>query len=64
MSEINVNYVTLEGTSSDHSKFCKNWPLAKQGLELLLAIVKNPIVKGAIRLIISAGDAIAGNICH
>ena len=45
------------------NKFCDVWPGAKQALTLLQSIVKNPIAKGAIGIVIAAGDAVAARIC-
>lgn len=45
------------------SKFCEIWPKAKEGLKLLQDIIKNPIAKGAIGIVIAAGDAVASRIC-
>jgi len=63
MEKINAKEISLHGTSSDHVNFCKLWPAAKTGLEALVTIIKNPIVKGAINLIINAGDSISKNVC-
>lgn len=63
MATMKAKDISLVGTSTDKSKFCEAWPLAKEGLTLLEGIVKNPFVKGAIHLIINAGDAIAKSIC-
>ena len=60
---MNAKEISLQGTASDHVNFCTLWPPAKVGLEALIVIIKNPFVKGAINLIISAGDAIAAKVC-
>ncbi len=41
------------------NNFCSVWPAAKQGLTLLQGIVKNPIAKADIGIVIAAGDAVA-----
>lgn len=45
------------------NKFCEVWPGAKTALELLQGIVKNPIAKAAIGVVIAAGDAVSSKIC-
>ena len=63
MENMTAKHITLEGNDENKQKFCKAWPAVKQGLQLLLGIIKNPIAKGAINLVISAGDAISASIC-
>ncbi len=60
---MNIKNITLEKSVEKQNAFCQAWPLAKTGLELLSSIIKNPFVKGAIKLVIETGDAIAKNIC-
>ena len=61
----NVDNISLEQVASDgQSELCKLWPNVKQGLQLLEALIKNPIVKVSIEAIIAAGDAIIGKICQ
>lgn len=60
---MNAKDFTLEKSVEKQNAFCQAWPAAKGGLELLANLVKNPFVKSAIRLVITAGDAIAGSIC-
>jgi hypothetical protein len=43
--------------------FCEAWPAAKSVLETLQGLIKNPIVKAAIGIIIGAGDAVSAKIC-
>ncbi|MBK6773323.1 MAG: hypothetical protein IPG78_14600 [Ignavibacteria bacterium] len=56
--------ISLEGSKAERIDFCSAWPPAKQGLELLRSIVTNPIAKGAISLVIAAGDAVSSQICN
>lgn len=56
-------HISLEGTADAQKKFCGAWPEIKAGLFLLQNIVKNPIVKGVINVIVNAGDAVASTIC-
>jgi len=44
--------------------FCSSWPAAKTALEAIRAIVKNPIVKTAVGIIIAAGDGLSNRICQ
>jgi hypothetical protein len=55
--------ITLTGATDDKTKFCAAWPNVKAGLTLLQNIIKNPIAKGAIGIVIAAGDAISKEIC-
>lgn len=57
----NIDKVTL--AAGDHSRFCEIWPKVKEGLQILQGMIVNPIVKGAIGLIITAGDAIINRVC-
>lgn len=52
-----------KNTATQKGKFCKVWPEAKQALTLLQAIIKNPIAKAAIGIVIGAGDAVAKTVC-
>lgn len=63
MEEMNVRDISLVGSDAQKQGFCRAWPSVKSGLEMLAALVKNPIAQGAIRLVIAAGNAVAGSIC-
>ncbi|MCC6289719.1 MAG: hypothetical protein IT249_17725 [Chitinophagaceae bacterium] len=52
-----------ETTATVQNKFCDIWPNAKTALEILQQIIKNPIAKAAIGIVISTGDAIAKKLC-
>ena len=43
--------------------FCQYWADAKRGLDLLSAIVKNPIVKWIVIIVISLGDSVSEKVC-
>lgn len=43
--------------------FCDLWPSARQGLDMLKSMIKNPIAKGSISVVIAAGDAVASRKC-
>ena len=53
----------VSAPAADKNKFCEIWPNAKTALKLLQDVVKNPIAKGAIGIVIAAGDAVAARIC-
>lgn len=56
--------ISLEKTTeAAQGKFCEIWPKAKEGLELLQKVIKNPVAKAAIGIVIAAGDAVAKNLC-
>jgi hypothetical protein len=56
--------ITLAKSSeATQGKFCEIWPKVKEGLELLQKIIKNPIAKAAVGIVIGAGDAVAKNLC-
>jgi len=64
--DIDHNSITLDDSAEAkkaQSGFCDAWPSAKTGLKMLRSIVKNPIAKGAISIVIAAGDAVATSIC-
>lgn len=56
-ADISLNQV------ENQNQFCTIWPSAKQGLELLQQLIRNPIAKGAISVVIAAGDAVSKTIC-
>ncbi|MFN8297577.1 MAG: hypothetical protein U0T75_00630 [Chitinophagales bacterium] len=55
--------ISLTGNEEAQQRFCELWPTVKGGLQMLVEIIKNPIAKAAIGVVISAGDAVAGRIC-
>jgi len=56
-----ISLVSAPATA--RNKFCEVWPGAKTALELLQGIIKNPVAKAAIGIVIAAGDAVASRIC-
>jgi hypothetical protein len=56
--------ISLQGSKAERIDFCSVWPSARQGLELLRNIITNPIARGAISLVIAAGDAVSSQICN
>ena len=60
----NASDISLGSVAAgDKSKFCEIWPNAKSALVVLQGLIKNPIAKGAIGIVIAAGDAVASRIC-
>ena len=59
----NSKNISLAGTGEEKNKFCTVWAEVKIGLELLQSILKNPIAKAAIGIVIAAGDAVAKETC-
>lgn len=60
----NASDISLRSApATSKKKFCDIWPDAKATLQLLQDIIKNPIAKGAIGIVIAAGDAVAARIC-
>ncbi len=56
--------ISLESISAAKStNFCTIWPNVKVGLELLRDLVKNPVVKATISIVIAAGDAVSKQVC-
>ena len=60
----NSRDITLVNVDQGKTEFCKIWPQAKEGLDVLQGIIKNPIAKAAIGIVIAAGDAVSKNICN
>lgn len=54
--------VTVQGRNAK-DVFCNGWPAAKTVLESIAAMIKNPIVKVIIGIVIKAGDALSAKIC-
>jgi hypothetical protein len=52
-----------ENTEEKQNAFCGIWDTAKPALELMTAIIKNPIVKFIVGLIITVGDRIKEKVC-
>lgn len=39
------------------TSFCSLWPAGRSALQALLGVISNPLVKAAISMVLSAGDA-------
>lgn len=57
MHTYDLKDISLE-TSAEKTSFCEVWPTAKSALQLLQAIIKNPVVKSVIGIVITTGDSI------
>ena len=57
MEKFNLNEISLENEQEKLS-FCELWPNVKRGLELLKTIIRNPVVKATIDIVIRLGDSI------
>lgn len=62
----NTDSISLEpaATEGNQSELCRTWPYAKQALEILQGLIKNPALKAVISTIIATGDAITGKVCN
>jgi hypothetical protein len=56
--------ITARPDAATTNIFCKDWPTAKSVLQALQSLLKNPIAKAAIGIVIQAGDAVQGAVCH
>jgi len=57
-----ANATTVNGQSAKNI-FCNGWPSAKVVLESIALIIKNPIVKIVIGIVVKAGDALSTKVC-
>ena len=59
----NKQDISLTTTQDAKGVFCKLWPDVEKGLKLLQGLIKNPIAKAAVGIVIAAGDAVSKQIC-
>jgi hypothetical protein len=64
----NLDDISIESTASINGEtakdiFCKDWATAKKVLTAAQAMIKNPIVKMIIGILITVGDGLQKNIC-
>lgn len=59
----NREAISLVENAEQRTDFCSIWPNVKSGLTVLQGLIKNPIAKAAIGIVIAAGDAVTGQIC-
>lgn len=61
---ISINAEAVTGTGqSAKNVFCQSWPVAKTVLEAISNMIKNPMIKVSIGIIIRVGDAMHERIC-
>lgn len=66
IEKVSMDHEAVHEESGHKAKdiFCQNWAKAKIALQAAGAIVKNPICKFIISLVITLGDAIEKRICQ
>lgn len=57
LTEADIKNVSLE-KSPESVNFCAVWPSAKAGLQVLAGIIKDPIAKRILEMIITLGDGL------
>lgn len=62
----NADNISLEPAAleNNQSELCKIWPIAKQALEVLKTLLKDPLTKLIIEGLIATGDAVTRKICN
>jgi hypothetical protein len=58
----NADDISLSSAAGGHN-FCDLWPGGRQALQALQEIIKNPVAKGAVGIVIAAGDAVSKKKC-
>lgn len=60
----NASQISLAATEEvKQKKLCEIWPQAVLALQILATTIKNPVVKGVISIVTTAGDAVVKSIC-
>jgi len=59
----NSQDISLESTASGTPKFCELWPGGRQALQALQELIKNPIAKASVGIVIGAGNAVYSKKC-
>ncbi len=62
LDNISLDTSALKSLKADNV-FCTSWPVAKNVLEAIKDMVKNPFVKAAITTVISLGDGLYAAKC-
>ncbi len=60
---IDTNALLADGKNAKQI-FCKGWPATKLVLESIATMIKNPVVKIVIGIIVKAGDALEVKTCE
>ncbi|WP_045465240.1 hypothetical protein [Sporocytophaga myxococcoides] len=63
LENVSVNLEAKTKGKSAQVIFCENWDNAKVALGAIAAMVKNPVVKLVINIVVSVGDGIKGKVC-
>lgn len=64
MTGFNLDNVTFEeGTEVQQNAFCGIWETARPALDILVLVIRNPIAKWIIGLVIMVGDKVKEKVC-
>jgi hypothetical protein len=63
LENMSIDYDSSVNGKSAKSLLCENWDAAKIALAAIESMVKNPIVKIVIGIIITVGNGIKGKFC-
>lgn len=64
LENISIDFeAKAEGGSKAKEIFCDKWDEARAALDLIVLMVKNPIVKLIVTLVIAVGDGIKTKVC-
>lgn len=63
LENVSVDFNSTVKGKNAQSLFCENWDNAKVALGAIAAMVKNPVVKLVISIVISVGDGIKSKVC-
>ena len=64
LENISVDFeAKADGGTKAKDIFCDKWDEAKVSLELIVMMVKNPIVKLLVTLVMAMGDGIQSKVC-
>ena len=64
LENMSIDYDSSVNGKDAKSLFCQNWDGAKIALAAIESMVKNPVVKLIIGIIISVGEGIKGKFCQ
>lgn len=63
LENVSIDYNSSLNGKDAKSLFCQNWDNAKVALAAIELMVRNPIVKLIIGIVISVGEGIKGKFC-
>jgi hypothetical protein len=63
LENMSIDYASSVNGKDAKSLLCENWDNAKIALGAIESMVKNPVVKLIIGVLISVGDGIKGKTC-